>query len=203
MKKILAFAILGALCLTLCGCLDKYTTKKNESSLSNTSSNESKTEITEELKDEIEDLVEDNEECLMKIYSVLPLDYEYEDIDGYHLVNDDDYKTFEDLKKFTESVYVNDVAEELLNKKDYEGNPIYKDIGGRLYVNVKGFGGRGYNVDWDDAEIEILNVSENECKFKVIAKSTEPGENVAPTPYEVTSKAVMENGKWKLSEMIH
>jgi len=203
MKKICLLLSLLIICSFCCGCFNSKKVE-NESNISSiTSNNTENTEENEEIIEEIEDLVEDNTECFMEIYSVKPLDYEYEDIDGYHLVNDEDFKTFEDLKTFTESVYTIETAKKLYNKVDYENKPIYKDIDGRLYINVMGFGAKGYNVNWDDPIIEIKSLTKDTCEFTVTATLIEPGDNVSGEPYTKDGKAVLENGKWKLSEVIY
>ena len=74
---------------------------------------------------------------------------------------------------------------------------------GELCVNTALDGSKGYYVDWTDCKVAIKDSDGKQCTFSVTGQKEEPAENPTKEDYTVESKAVFENGKWLLGEMIY
>ena len=164
-------------------------------------------ETGEHVLPEIEKLIKDNYECGIRILNgELPHenngDYNENDESTYICkVTDDRFKTFDDFDKYVRSLYTGEVADKYLtgDKARY----INKD--GKLYINLKECGAKGYYVDWNDAKVTLDYVGVLECKFTVTGYLSEPGDNVKPEEYSVSGTVVREkeDGSWLLTEIIY
>ena len=149
----------------------------------------------------LRDLFDQNLECA-EIFERSFLPMEENPVEGtFYKITDDRFHTFGDLEKFTKSVFVQSEAARLLGPR-YEDRALYRDVGGVLCIDASLMGGRGYYVDWTDYRLEILSTDKNEVTFKVIATVEWPAEVPVAEPYEVKTRAVMENGEWRLTELI-
>ena len=75
-----------------------------------------------------------------------------------------DYASFEE---YIRSVYCKETADMYLYNYPYEGVQKYKNVDGKLYIDLKYDGGKGYYVIWDDYKITIDSSSADKCEFTV------------------------------------
>ncbi len=160
--------------------------------------------VTEE---ELRRLMEKNIYCNLNIFAgSLPLenkDYVFDENDTVQQVDADVFGSYSEFEEYVRSVYCKETADMLLYDYPYEGDPKYLDIGGDLFLNTLYSGEKGYYVDWTDFTVIINYADEAECGFTVKASAEYPGEAAEAEDYIKESKAVLEKGKWLLSEMIY
>lgn len=156
--------------------------------------------------DEFKMLIEENIYCNM-IFNIknLPtkeeIDYESE---NYLYETDSekfpDYVAFED---YIRSVYCEAEADRLLYNCPYEGMPRYTELNGKLCIDSRYLGSKGYYVDWSDFSFMINSSDNNRVSFTLCGKAEYPSDEPVIEEYLVDGVAVYENGGWRLEEMLY
>ena len=115
--------------------------------------------------------------------------------DGFYTCVNADLPTFEAFCDYVHSIYINSTAEKLIT--DPFGNgAIYGDDNGELGI-VLGFEpSEDSGLSWSDVHFTCLPVSETLCSVTVALKDAD-GKEV-----EKTVNMQLEDGAWKLSDMI-
>ena len=148
--------------------------------------------------------LEENDKCMRKIFAMSSLPHIDEEVEpNIYIVDKTYFKSYEDFESYVRSVYCKETADRLLYDYPYEGNPKYINIDGELCVNTALDGSKGYYVDWTDCKVAIKDSDGKQCTFSVTGQKKEPADNPTKEDYTVESKAVFENGKWLLGEMIY
>lgn len=155
--------------------------------------------------DTLSGLMDENLYCMRYVFSLGSLPYSGDPVEGEYIykVDDEKFKTFDDLKNYLLTVYSADYTDQLLYNTPYENDPLYLDINGELCINTANAGAKGYYVNWDNAVIDIKSSDSTSCKFTITGQLEEPAEEVIPEPYSVDAEAVYENGRWVLTKMIY
>lgn len=184
MKRTLTLIMILILCVSLCAC------KKNKQAQAPVPTN---AECTEQ---ELLTLIEQNADCYYFFY-VSPLEHTtQQNSDGYMGVAPGVFADYESLKTLVESTYTKVCADNLLNYPSADA-PLYKEAGGGFFVNPEVEGNADYKLTWNEITVEITNSSKTECSFKVTTLDD------SSSPYTTEGKAIYENGKWRLAELIY
>lgn len=156
--------------------------------------------------DELKMLIKENIYCNM-IFNIknLPtkeeIDYESE---NYLYETDSekfpDYAAFED---YIRSVYCEAEADRLLYNCPYEGMPRYTELNGKLCIDSRYLGSKGYYVDWSDFSFTINSSDNNRVSFTLCGKAEYPSDEPVIEEYLVDGAAVYENDGWRLEEMLY
>lgn len=160
-------------------------------------------QVTDELKEQTEQATYDLLQKNFKAYQHFtrgmthePEPYGNLPEDGFYTCISDEYKSFDDFSDFIESIYTEETAEKLLTDP-FGSGPVY---------GVDDKGGLGLSSDftpseeglpWANVEFVCTPVSETECTVKYTLKDS--SENVVK---EGDTKLILEEGQWKLTEMI-
>lgn len=118
--------------------------------------------------------------------------------DGLYTCNESSYKTFEDFSKFIRSIYTDQTAAKLLSNP-FGNGPIYADRKGRLGISADFMDGNPTDKSllvWDNGKYTFTLVSETECKIDITLKDKD-GKDA-----KIETKMILEDGTWKLSEML-
>lgn len=156
-------------------------------------------------EDIIRDLIKENDNCRI-IYNIGNLSYSSDNPiikDGmtYYEITNPEYSSFSELEDYIRSVYTSDATEKILFNKPYENCQKYLDVDGKLCLDARYMGGRGYYTKWENCTIEIISTEGNSCTFKATGKYCEPAEFPTPEDYPITQTIIYENGSWKLQEI--
>ena len=174
----------------------KEDSSTNTSSVDSTLSNTSGSSDNDAVKPEISKLIDAHLYVMKNItgFAYLPIgDNPVEE--HYYPVVSDQFKKVDDIKDYLATVYtettVNQIMERMKN--------LYVDIDGKLCIDERHMGGKGYYVNWENYKLDINSVTGNNCAFTITASIEEPGENPVITPYvkELTAEKV--NGNWRLT----
>ena len=116
--------------------------------------------------------------------------------DGFYTCTNDDFPDFATFSEFINSIYVQQTAEKLLTNP-FGNGPLYGvDDTGALGLSSNLVPSEEEDLSWNDARFICLPVSETECKVNVVLKDSLGNE------VEKETTMALENGQWKLSEMI-
>ncbi len=149
----------------------------------------------------IDRLFEENLYCVKYLFVLSTLPYADDPVQGENIypVMSDRFDSYASLEAYLRTVYTDAEVARLLDK---DGDPIYTEVDGKLCVNTKRIGGKPYPVDWNGHSIEIDSRDENGCTFTAVGKYIDDSADVGPAPYRAEGRAVYENGRLLLSEMI-
>ena len=189
MKRLLALLMILVLCISLCAC------KKDKDPQNTPAQKTTNAECTEQ---ELLTLIDRNIDCYI-IYYVSPLAHTtQQNSDGYMGVEKGYFEDYNSLKNFVEDTYTSDCAEQYFLQYPSKDAPLYKEAGGGFFVNpeIKPED-PDYNIDCVDPVVKITKSTKSECIFEAA-----PYEN-GPEEYKVIGKALYENGKWRLAQVIH
>jgi hypothetical protein len=147
-------------------------------------------------------LVEGNKKCVFDIFVLgflpsAPYDGGENTIVS---VESDEFKTFDELKNYVESIYCETESNRLLYGEN--GKAVYLESEGVFSTDVSLHGGMGYYVNWDDYEILVISQDEKECAFEIV---TEEENIIDSTTGEkrIQFKAIKENDLWKLEKLVY
>ena len=177
------------------------TTKEQETTAEQT--------VSEEM---LRELIDKNIYCNLNIFSgslPLALADEGKDVEidmqnnTLYQVSEKAFPDYASFEEYIRSVYCKETADMYLNNYPYEGVQKYKNVDGKLYIDLKYDGGKGYYVIWDDYKITIDSSSADKCEFTVKAAVEWPAENPVVEDYVVKGTAVYENNRWVLTEMMY
>ena len=160
------------------------------------------TSISEE---KLRALMDENINVNLNIFGVRSLPFEEEEVNDettIYQVKQDVFPDYASFENYIRSIYCEETADMYLYNYPVEGAQKYVNQDGKLCVDLQFEGGNGYYVDWSDYTIEIVSATETECEFIVKASVEWPAEEPVKEDYEVTGKAILENGAWVLTEMI-
>lgn len=195
-RKIINALFIGMIIISLCSC------GKQE--------NENVTETTDVItadfvtEAEIRNLLDENLNCMSNIFilDTLPTkDTPIQGQEGIYQVEEDIFGDYAEFESYVRSVYCKETADMYLYDYPNEENPKYVNIEGKLCTN-RHDAGKGYCVDWTDYALTIESVQDGECQFTV-ACSVEPiVEESVSKRYMIQGKAVYENDRWLLTDML-
>lgn len=212
MKKILLLsAFIFLLLVGLSGCVNveeavaemngQILSKAN--SFSETSSDQERTEDTaryekEDLLPVVTELISKGEEVYDLFFEGnLPVEEEQKKEDSsFCPVISDQFRSIDDLKTFTESVFTKSFATGTFYSSCIEGDyPVYKMIDGKLCRNID-VGGLNRQIQWLPDTMEIVTQAENTIKITMDA--------TLPTSERVEKELtlVRENGEWRLDSSL-
>lgn len=149
----------------------------------------------------IDRLFEENLYCVKYLFVLTTLPYADDPVQGDNVypVMSDRFASYAALEEYLHTVYTDAEVARILDK---DGDPIYTEVDGKLCVNTKRIGGKPYPVDWNGHSIEIVSRDENGCTFNAVGKYVDDSADLDPAPYLAEGRAVYENGRLLLSEMI-
>ncbi len=222
--KIFGTVMLAAVCLA-CGCGDKNVQNNDNKSIVTDAPAPSATpteepavltdahgNTEEQAKELISNLVRENTKLYINYFSLGSLPYEGDgepiDIDKDYVrkVKPEYYASYADFENEIRSVYTVEKAEYLLYEYktedmwgDGDTRPMYFNVDGDLYINVRRVGGRGYYVNWEEFSVEISEVTAEGYNFIVHTTVTWPAEVPQPEAYDVSGTAIYENGGLRLA----
>lgn len=177
------------------------TTKEQETTAEQT--------VSEEM---LRELIDKNIYCNLNIFSgslPLALADEGKDVEidmqnnTLYQVSEKAFPDYASFEEYIRSVYCKETADMYLYNYPYEGVQKYKNVDGKLYIDLKYDGGKGYYVIWDDYKITIDSSSADKCEFTVKAAVEWLAENPVVEDYVVKGTAVYENNRWVLTEMMY
>lgn len=162
-------------------------------------------EELEAVEETVRQLFQKNIDCMTNIFCINQLPYEEETMRDGHVckVSEERFADYGAFAAYIQSVYCTEEAERLLQDFPYEGEPMYLEIDGALYVDLHLVGGKGYYVDWTDCAITIDALTAEKCEFTAKGVIEEPAEEPTQEAYTVSGTAVQENGQWVLEKMIY
>ena len=138
MKKLLATLFALSLVFCLCACAGNDNSADDKATAN-----------------EIKAVVKNAVRCTTEIFEVRTLAFEENALkDDYHIVTDDQFKTYADLEAFVKSTYVDSVAEQIL-KGEGVSRTVYLDVDGKLCIDVSTILPRGYFVNWDNYSVTV------------------------------------------------
>lgn len=207
-KKLLVLIFLLLLFLTACSVQENndVTSKEDDTSVSqntqikdNITSNEEDSNMLETLNK----LVDDNYICITKLFYFGHLPYGDVEMDGdipFAKIDSEEFKTYDDIKRFLEGIYVQEEVDRLLNNY-FEGQPLYFDKDGILYLYLDQASNAGMPIGWKDYSIEIVDESDDRCVFEVTAEYIEDELRVGDDEGKYTFVAINNNG-WRLETAV-
>lgn len=179
---------------------DDEESSTDESSEESSEAESSESDITEE---HLGKLFDENLYCMRSVFDLGSLPYGDEPVQGNNIYKvNSGFASYDEFESYVRSVYCEAEADRLLYNTPYEGDPKYLNVDGELCINQDLEGGKGYYVDWNNYELEIISSDETACEFTVKGILEEPAETVVQEDYIVHGKAVKENGKWVLEKML-
>lgn len=156
--------------------------------------------------DELKILVEENIYCNM-IYNVKTLptkeEIDYESENYLYETDSEKFPDYASFESYIRSVYCEAEAERLLYNCPYEGMPRYTELNGKLCVDSRYLGSKGYYVDWTNFSFTINSSDNNRVSFTLCGKAEYPSDEPVIEEYLVDGVAVYEDGGWRLGEMLY
>ncbi len=157
-------------------------------------------------EDELNSLIKENIYCNM-IYNIKTLPTKEEiDYESENYLYESDSEKFPDYASFESyirSVYCEAEADRLLYNSPYEGMPMYTESEGKLCIDSRFLGSKGYYVDWSDFSFTVNSSENNRVSFTLCGRAEYPSDEPVIEEYLVEGAAVHENGGWRLEEMLY
>lgn len=116
--------------------------------------------------------------------------------DGFYTCVSDEFKTFEDFSDFVKSIYTEATAEKLLTDPFGKGAVYGVDDTGGLGLSSDFVPEEGESLSWSDVHFLCTPVSETECNVVVTLK------DASDNDVDKEVSLLLENGVWKLSELV-
>ncbi len=159
---------------------------------------------TEQMTNNMLDLFEDNLYCVLYMFYFGNHLETTGESGGYNLlkVKTDKFASYSAYEVFLRATYTADVVQTLIVPAKYMSGS-----NGELCLNAafvedgRFYDVSDYYVDWSDYQLVVDSFSEKECYFTVTAMENNPGSG--QTLYERSGKAVYQNGKWILTEVVY
>lgn len=202
MKKVKLLTGVLTVGILLCGCVEGSFDKEQDKAT--TGAETTKEQSVSE--DTLRELIDKNVYCNLKIFcGSLPT--KESDVDTQtttlHQVSEEAFPDYASFEKYVRSVYCKDTADMYLYNYPTEGAQKYRNVDGKLYIDLQYDNSKGYYVIWDDYTITIDSSSADKCEFTVKAAVEMPADKPVKEEYTVKGTAVYENGKWVLTEMLY
>ena len=213
MKKSICIFLSALLCLFVCNGCGKQSpvsttheaTQANptEQQISVPATKTAKAKENSEMESILRGLLHRNYVCITELFYLGQLPCE--DYDGGEntlvKVTSEKYTSKKDIADFLHTVYAEKEVDRLLNS--YANNkPLYVEKEGVLYEDVSLIGGIGYNVNWDSYEIVISECTDTVCKFNVNTTEYDCAEKNDKS-YTINCCAILEDGQWKLEQLVY
>lgn len=159
---------------------------------------------TEQMTNKMRDLFDNNLYCVFHMFYFGNHLETTSESGGHNLlkVKTDKFASYSAYEVFLKATYTADVVRELILPAKYMSGS-----NGELCLNTvfvedgQFYDVSDYYVDWSDYQLVVDAHSEKECYFTVTATENNP--NVGQRAYECGGKAVYQNGKWILTEVIY
>lgn len=116
--------------------------------------------------------------------------------DGFYTCVSDDFKSFDDFCDFVKSIYTEKTAEKLLTDPFGKGAVYGVDDTGGLGLSSDFVPDEEEGLSWNDVHFLCTPVSETECNVVVTLK------DASDNDVDKEVALILENGVWKLSEMV-
>ncbi len=159
---------------------------------------------TEQMTNNMLDLFDDNLYCVLYMFYFGNHLETTGESGGYNLlkVKTDKFASYSAYEVFLRATYTADVVQTLIVPAKYMSGS-----NGELCLNAafvedgRFYDVPDYYVDWSDYQLVVDSFSEKECYFTVTAIENNPSSGQAL--YERSGKAVYQNGKWILTEVVY
>lgn len=115
--------------------------------------------------------------------------------DGFYTCVNEKYPTFEAFSEYVRSIYISATAEKLLTDPFGKG-AVYGDDNGELGLSVDFVASTEEGLSWADVNFTCTPISADECEVDVVLKDA-AGKDVTKSV-----SMILEDGKWKLSDLI-
>lgn len=194
MKKIIAILLIVIMCVCVVGCKDDQQQQTAKKSASNVQKATTALENTKCSEQAILLLLESNLDCHAVFYVTPLTSTTQQNSDGYLGVDKNMMADYNTLSELVRNTYCKERAEELLNYPSKE-TPLYKNVGGDLFVKPDVVKFEQYNIFWENPSVKIIKEDANKCEFEITTEKDSQ-------PYTVKSSAVYEDGKWLLTDII-
>lgn len=156
--------------------------------------------------DELNSLIRENIYCNM-IFNLKTLptkeEIDYESENYLYETDSEKFPDYASFESYIRSVYCEAEADRLLYDSPYEGMPMYTESEGKLCIDSRFLGSKGYYVDWTDFSFVINSSDNNRVSFTLCGKAEYPSDEPVIEEYSVEGAAVYENGGWRLEEMLY
>lgn len=186
MKKLLALFLVLMMCLSFAACKGKDADTVVASELT-----------SDELEQEIRFLMERNLDYYY-LYYVAPLNHTtQQNSDGYYGTDGSFLEDYAALENLVNSTYSKQIAAELLSYP-YEGEPLYKNSNGLIFVKPDVISPVEYNILWEDSyTITFTEITDENCSFTLNTVDIDGKE------YTTEGSAVVENNSWLLTDIVY
>lgn len=163
-------------------------------------------EVTYLSDEELRTLIEENIYCNM-IYNLKNLptkeEIDYESEKYLYETDSEKFPDYASFESYIRSVYCKAEADRLLYDCPYEGMPMYTESDGKLCIDSRYLGSKGYYVDWTDFSFSINSSDNDRVSFTLFGKAEYPSDEPVIEEYSVSGAVVYENGSWRLEEMLY
>lgn len=111
-------------------------------------------------------------------------------------VDDERYKTYQDLKNDIENTYIKSYSEELLNS-----NPLYIEKNNKIIINLENASIANIYTGKTNEKVEIKNYKDDSFEILYECDAYTNKEKTTTEKRIYTLKAIKENNNWKLEKM--
>lgn len=198
-RRLLILISFLMLCLIACSIQEKNDADRSETQAAQIEKNTTSYMEEGNMLEILKKLVDDNYICITKLFYFGHLPYGDVEMDGdvaYAKVISEEFRSISDVKNFLEAIYVVDEVDRLLNYY-FEGQPLYFDKGGALYLYLAQASNAGMPMEWKNYSIEIVEQTTERCIFEVTATYNADEFLEGDTEAKYTFVAVNSNG-WRL-----
>jgi len=126
---------------------------------------------------------------------------------NWFLARTDQFASYEALKEYVQDTYMSDTSDSLLNNWP-NGEPLYKDIGGKLCVNLDWTPNTSPTTDWtgytftfvqNDIDSVFIDVTVTALLSDESAEF--PYQNLS-APYHIYGSATLDGSQWRLDRVM-
>lgn len=186
---------------------DRTEQAKKDSKLENSEQESTYKSIDEnEAKDIVIHLVDENLYCMSTLFgNVSELIGEYDVSEEEKQVPIERFASYMDFENYLHNIYNNEVVNKYLHNYPYEGNPLYINKDGKLFVNLKlAEQQKGYYIQWENGyDINITKFNDTQITFDVTTTIKEPSDDGEEEQYGVNGTASLIEGKWVLNQIVY
>jgi len=126
---------------------------------------------------------------------------------SWFLARTDQFASYEALKEYVQDTYMSDTSNSLLNNWP-NGKPLYKDIGGKLCVNLDWTPNTNPTIDWTGYTFTFVRNDDDSVFIDVTVTALLSDESAgAPyqnlsAPYHVYGSATLDGSQWRLDRVM-
>ncbi len=116
--------------------------------------------------------------------------------DGFYTCVSDEFDNFDDFSDYIKGIYTEETAEKLLSDPFGNGSVYGVDDTGALGLSSEFVPNEEEGLSWADVHFLCTPLSETECNVKVTLKDSSDND------VDKEVMLVLENGEWKLAELV-